>query len=171
MAGTIKFKCLKCGECCKNLHIKTKLGGAKWVTLGLFILPHERKLFPANIVMPMYGAGIKGKSRPRPDIIFAYQISQNICPHLTSKNLCGIYKRRPIACRSFPLETVFLDRRCTWVKQRFYEGEGTPRDMLDLGNMSKYHKMLFKHITAFAEGYHYMWAWNLNTKKWVKTRW
>jgi len=162
-----KFECLKCGECCRNLHIKVEKIG----TVGLFLLPNERGLFPAETVIPLYGAGLKGKSRPRPEVIFAYQILQSICPHLTEENLCDVYDRRPIACRAFPLQIIMLDRRCTWVKERFQEGESTPRSNIDLGNMQKYHDMLFNYIGSYAKEYLYMWAWDLSSQKWVKTKW
>ena len=171
MAGKIKFECLKCGECCRNMHIKTDLGRAGWVTLGLFIMPNERKLFPAEIVVPLYGAGVKGRSRPRPDVIYAYQIAEPTCPHLEADNSCAIYPVRPIACRAFPLG-VMLDRRCIWVKERFQEGDSTPKSQLDLGDMVKYHNILFEYIGRYAEKYPArMWAWDLSKRRWVKTKW
>lgn len=165
MAGKIKFECLKCGECCRNLHIKVEKIG----TIGLFLLPNELGLFPAETVVPLYGAGLKGKSRPRPEVIYAYQILQNVCPHLTEENLCDVYDRRPLACRAFPLEIALLNTQCTWVNQHFKENNSTPRSQLDLGDIPKYHDMLFKHIGSYAKRYFYMWAWNLKTRKWVKT--
>ena len=168
MAGKIKFKCLKCGKCCRYLHVKVEGTG----TVGLFLLPNERKLFLSYQIRPLYGAGLKGKSRPRPEVIYAYQIVQNRCPHLTEQNLCAIYEKRPIACRAFPLQSfplgLMMDRRCTWVKQRFQEGESTPREKLDLGDMPKYHDRLTKCIKKYVKEYPFIWLWDLKTRKWVK---
>ena len=161
-----KFECLRCGECCRNFHIESEYG-----TLGLFLMPNERKLFLSYQIRPLYGAGIKGRSRPRPQVTYAYQIVQNTCPHLTEENLCAIYEKRPVSCKSFPLG-VMLDRRCIWVKQHYQEGESTPKSMLDLGDLDKYEIMLFKYIGIYAEKYPgKMWAWDLKTKKWRKTKW
>ena len=167
MAGKIRFECLKCGACCRNLHIKTDLGRG-WIIVGLFVMPQERKLFPADIIVPLYGAGLKGRSRVRPEVTFAYQITEDTCPHLTEENLCDIYSKRLLACRAFPLETNFLDRRCTWVHERFQEGDYTPKSELDLGNMHKCHDMLVRYIESYTKHYLYMWAWDLKTRKWIK---
>ena len=172
MAGKIEFECLRCAECCRILHVKTDLGTGKWVTVGLFLLPHERSLFLASQIRPLYGAGLKGKSRPRPEVIFAYQIVQNTCPHLTDENLCAIYPRRPIACRAFPLG-VIMDRKCTWVKQRFQEGEFMLRSDIELDDLPKCHNMILKYISSYKEKYPYMctWIWDLSSQKWVRTKW
>ena len=167
----MKFECLNCGECCRKLHIVSEWVNVKSVTLGLFLMPNERKLFPAKMIMPLYGAGLKGKSRPRPEVIYAYQITEDRCPHLMAQNYCAIYDKRPIACRAFPLGVV-MDRRCTWVKERFQEGDSMPKSQLDLGDMVKYHDILFEYIGRCAEKYPgRMWAWDLKTKKWVKAGW
>ena len=171
MAGKIKFECLKCGECCRNLHVRVEVIGAGWVTLGLFVLPRERKLFPNDIIAPMYGCGWKGRSRPRPKVIYAYTITKTECPHLRADNLCEIYDKRLLSCRAFPREMNMLDRRCTWAKQHFEEGEITPRAELDLGDLQKYHDMLFEHISRFASKYLYMWVYDLSEHRWKATKW
>lgn len=167
----MKFECLRCGECCSNLHIETDLSGRvkDKVTLGLFLLPSERKLFPEESIVPLYGAGLKGRSRPRPEVTFAYQILENACPHLTDANLCKIYPKRPIACRAFPVNAEnFLDSRCTWVNQNFSDYNIVSRSLLDLSEMEKYRTMIMNHISSYVR-YLYMWAYDLKTKKWVRS--
>lgn len=93
-----KFECEKCGACCHNLLVDFK----SW-KLGLFLLPDEVHLFPADMVFPMWGINIKGRSRPRPEIIGVLQLNANICPHLKEKNVCEIYQKRPAVCRAHPL--------------------------------------------------------------------
>jgi len=50
------------------------------------------------------------------------------CPFLTG-HLCGIYEKRPLACRMFPLVLnvntgeVYLSEYCVWVKERLSRGE------------------------------------------------
>lgn len=92
------FRCLKCGTCCRNLVVNM----GEW-TLGLFLLPDEVKLFPEDKIVPMWGIGLKGRSRPRPEAVGAFQLDLKSCIHLTEDNLCQIYAQRPLICHAHPL--------------------------------------------------------------------
>lgn len=92
------FKCLKCGTCCRNLLRNF----GEW-TLGLFLLPNEMNLFPEKHLAPMWGIGLRGRSRPRPETVHVLQLDLNVCPMLTSTNECEIYEKRPQICRAHPL--------------------------------------------------------------------
>jgi len=111
----MKFRCLRCGYCCRNLIYD----GA--IRKGLLLLPSEVHLFPTSLIKPSYGAGKKGKSRPRPRKIIAYQYARKVCIHLKN-NLCGIYYQRPLACRGYPLSIypllATIDDKC-----RFFNGK------------------------------------------------
>jgi len=78
--------------------------------LGLFLLPDEIKLFPEDKIAPMWGIGLKGRSRPRPKVIGVFQLDSKHCPHLTQvtlrekvQSLCRIYPKRPLICHAHPL--------------------------------------------------------------------
>jgi Fe-S-cluster containining protein len=103
---TINFVCINCGDCCRNLLERTPMFG----TRGLYLQKNETHLFPAEHLKPMYALS-KGKSRPRPGEIFAYQLYLNNCPHLQD-NKCSIYSTRPMICRSFPFEAMAASRKC-----------------------------------------------------------
>lgn len=118
---TLQFRCQKCGHCCRNLNADIDDGKG-----SLFLLPEERKLFPPDLIRPLYAVGRKGRSRPRPTKIISYQINTYICPHIKPDNSCAIYAQRPMMCRSFPLEgkgIVVLTRSCKFIEKTLPEGE------------------------------------------------
>lgn len=94
----IPFECLKCGECCKNLVLD--LQGLR---KGLFLLPDERKLFNKNVLKPALGKGKNPNNRNFK--ILAFQLTENICPHLKNSQ-CDIYNERPTSCRAYPVSYV-----------------------------------------------------------------
>ena len=116
----MSFRCLKCGCCCRDLIVK--FGPCH---IGLFLLPEETKLFPIDRVSPMWAVGMRGRSRPRPNVQ-VYQLNGKDCPYITSKNLCGIYNIRPSVCRAHPLSihvnpltgpiSASVDRKCQGCK-------------------------------------------------------
>ncbi len=83
--------CERCGKCCSNLR-----GGDK--KNGLTLFPDEILLFPEQTIKPHMAKGTN-----TPTIIFTYQHTENVCVHLEN-NLCNIYKKRPLMCRSFPVK-------------------------------------------------------------------
>jgi len=103
-----KFSCQRCGACCKSLIIDLK---GKY-HIGLFLLPEETRLFPAELVLPFWAVGTKGRSRPGRPKPAIYQLNAKTCPHLTKTHTCRIYKRRPLVCRAFPL-TIHADLQVT----------------------------------------------------------
>lgn len=95
----IAFQCDRCGECCRDLSKETDTG-----RYGPYLLPRETRYFPKGTVAPYMAKGLKGRSRPRPRTIVAYQIRVMTCPHLDDNNLCRIYRNRPLSCQAFPLD-------------------------------------------------------------------
>lgn len=83
------FSCQRCGDCCRQL------GG------HVSLLPREVGLFPASAVRPLYGIK-RGHSLK----IVMYELAIETCPHLGEGSTCGIYRRRPAVCRSYPLTYV-----------------------------------------------------------------
>jgi len=111
----MKFTCLMCARCCRDLIHENPLG-----VNGLLLLPEEVKLFQnaGAEVYPFIGVG----EDDEPEKILAYQLSSKVCPHLLEDNRCAIYPDRPLLCRSFPVEYVrggwaFLAENCTFINR------------------------------------------------------
>jgi|WetSurMetagenome_2_1015567.scaffolds.fasta_scaffold310052_3 Fe-S-cluster containining protein len=117
MMKRVDFKCEQCGGCCTDLLDKSLGIGMR----GLYLQKNEIHLFPKEHVKPMY-ATRKGRSRPRPDVIFAYQLDLNTCPHLKG-NSCSIYEKRPTICRSFPFEAGAASRKCFVIASQISDKE------------------------------------------------
>ena len=127
---TYRWKCTECGSCCINTISKTEIG-----TFGVFLLPHERKLFPPHIIKPLYGVGLKGRARPRPSFTFAYQMTASPCPYYNQlAKKCLIYEMRPLTCRQFPLSStlrdIVLHRECPVLAQAIPEDDLVRRGQL-----------------------------------------
>ena len=94
----VVFECTRCGTCCIQ-HVGKMAGHVH----GLMILPDERKLFPEEIISPMFRYTMKYK--PDPGRVFMYQIATAPCPHYAQeKRACNIYPKRPVVCQTFPFE-------------------------------------------------------------------
>jgi len=106
------WQCTRCGECCIQTVNKIPFGKA-----GVWLMPEERKLFPQPIVKPLYGLGVKGNARPRPQVTYAYQMIGTPCPHWNgTEKTCRIYEYRPLICRMYPLSSsisgIIMHREC-----------------------------------------------------------
>jgi Fe-S-cluster containining protein len=64
------------------------------------ILPEERGLFDDKIIRP--NVGFSNDFMFGPSQIAYYQLAIDNCPHLSSRNTCSIYERRPLVCRTYP---------------------------------------------------------------------
>lgn len=170
-----QWKCAKCGLCCINTVITR--GDLK---LGMFLLPHEKLMFPERYVYPLYGVGLKGKARPRPQYIFAYQNISKPCIYYDEySHECRIYDDRPLVCRVFPLEglytNVILHRECPMVASAFREGEqclaneieGLEQEKIALQHIQAYYYTIF---ILNAEGYDTTktWIYDYVKKKWIR---
>jgi len=175
MSDTYKFECDRCGLCCERTVVKTELG-----RYGAFLIPHERFLFPEKCVRPLFGIGIKGKSRPRPKIIYAYQnISQPCVWYVPELKACMIYDRRPLSCMEFPLSAwhggVMIHRECPQIAKLVPEGSSLRSNQLLGLDVEKqaFRKMQLYFTSVFILNIHnvdleYCWAYELTKNKWVQ---
>lgn len=88
-------------------------------TFGLLLLPPEIVLFAREHVAPYWREGCE---------VLAYQMVGEPCPHWVGLR-CRIYKRRPLACRAYPVwwEIVWrADSNCPQVAAL-----GQPREYPD----------------------------------------
>ncbi len=114
-----KFECLDCGDCCKRIIIHDR--GQLQLTVGLCVMPKERKLFkhyPDAVIIPYIA--LKQKNQEKLNII-CYQLVTEPCPLLDPKtNKCMNYKKRPMVCREFPfsIETggLSIEKNCGFAK-------------------------------------------------------
>jgi len=164
---TFKFKCLRCGECCRSL-VKEVDG----MLLGPFLMPEETRLFSRHLIYPQFAYGVKGRSRPRPETVISYQIGVGECPHLNkADNMCKIYEDRPLSCRAFPIEVtpigIIIDRNCKYVRQALSEGERV--DRLYLTDEVKTSLMIKNYIEGYASTSSSYWIFNLGDRKWHRT--
>jgi len=114
---------------------------------------------------PLFGSGIKGRSRPRPAKIFAYQINTNICPHIKPDNTCVIYPKRPMICRSFPFEGIgitVISRHCQTIKKMIKEYEMV--DRVNAPEEMQANKFLADYVSQYVSGR--VWVYDLSTQKW-----
>jgi len=90
----VKFVCLKCGGCCKDL-----LSSVGDDIAGLMLFPDEIKLFQKRNIKPCLAIG---KSPTHGSFkIITYQFTKAICPYLKN-NSCAIYQKRPLLCKGYP---------------------------------------------------------------------
>ncbi len=168
------FSCRRCGVCCKNLITK-----AHGCHIGLFLMKHEVNLFPPSTVSPCWAIGMKGRSRPRPDVK-SYQLNVERCPHLSQKNLCRIYEKRPMICRAHPLTlhvdpmtrritSASVDSKCVTCKELGIGEEGTfeylgqffSEDILRANvGMTNYLAWMFPQLGMK------VWLYDLKNKQW-----
>jgi Fe-S-cluster containining protein len=132
---------------------------------SLFLLPSETKLFPEELIRPLYGSGIKGRSRPRPADIWAYQINTNTCPYIQSDNSCAIYSKRPMICRAFPVEgigIIILQRHCKVIYNTVKENEII--DKLEAPQEKEANAYLAHYTWQHVKGL--VWYFDLTNEKW-----
>lgn len=166
------FECLKCGACCRKLLHNM----GQW-TVGLFLLPTEMKLFPEDHLAPMWGIGLKGRSRPRPESLAVIQLDTQPCPHINPDNKCGIYLKRPQICRAHPLSVTITEGMIisASTSTECKATEKIPRDQkVTLSNyfteeilhanavISSYLDVMFKQSAGM------LWLFDLESKKWKR---
>jgi Fe-S-cluster containining protein len=131
-----KFSCVQgCSDCCiyRDYYPSVRYG-----KIGVLVLPDEKPVLESIA----RGRNIEIKILPRlasgtdsPDTIIAYQMmgkndDGDLCPFLDVEGTassphggfrCGIYDRRPAACRAYPVidsaESAQLDEHCQFCKQ------------------------------------------------------
>ena len=161
--SVIIFECQKCGTCCRNL-----LENQNVVTNGLFLTAKETRLFPSKLISPQVAIGVK-----KPKNIISYQFNVNVCPHINEKNECRIYDKRPLACKSFPLEVTLLGStasvQCPIIGRRMKEGEFREAEFSapEIEASEKINNYLWNRYQKYFKVGSKMWNFDLKTKKWI----
>lgn len=163
----MKYNCVQCGKCCRNLNANGEF--------GLFLLPDEVLNFPSSRIIPCLG---KGKTPNHSSFkIMAYQLIDKICPHLQGK-LCGIYEKRPLACKKYPYKIdnyigkktlVSINPGCTSHENAIKSGtfiEGRPSQDFDEIDYAKKAGVWTLKFRAQHKRKDTPWIYNMKTKKW-----
>lgn len=159
------------------MHILNEVSLGKF---GLFLTPTERKHFPDHMIKPMYGVGVKGRSRPRPAYIFAYQMIVQPCPYYMPKvRRCLIYDMRPLACGQFPIsgtsEGILLHRECPEIAHLIPENATVTRNQVKgldtefkaLQVMTAYFVSIYVYNT-FNVDTSVAWVYPLDKNRWIQ---
>ena len=85
----VKFKCTKCGICCKSI-VDISTTNIMDNVLGLYLSPEEIIFFPKECVYPLYALDVRNQV---PSKIIAYQLGVQICPNYKGDIGCIIYPR------------------------------------------------------------------------------
>ena len=108
-----RFSCVGCGKCCADHHVPLTLaeakqwsddGGSVIVLIEAFLangygVATDQRLHATRRSYPVSS----GSAQALVAITFA-AYNAGRCRHLDAENLCGIYERRPLVCRIYPME-------------------------------------------------------------------
>ncbi|HEY0747163.1 MAG TPA: YkgJ family cysteine cluster protein [Steroidobacteraceae bacterium] len=113
MSGVdIHFKCVQCAACCHRTKIPVTVAEAiDWLRGGHQVqviceaspwIPQDEE--KADHLMRRSFAAASGSMRVRMTVTLVANIN-GACPNLLADLRCGIYERRPLVCRIYPVET------------------------------------------------------------------
>jgi len=171
----VVFECLQCGDCCRDLLRETAS-----VLQGLSLSLDEKKLFPKELVLPQMGIGYGVKDWSEPKYTILYQLEVGICPFISDKNKCQIYKTRPLSCRAFPLVSLGPYGTVTAENCRFIKNieqklgiklceTVTPKDFCapdEWQARTKIDERIKQSFIDHLPDAKVLWMFNLKTKEW-----
>jgi len=158
----IKFQCKRCGTCCRNL-----IEDRNYIDIhnGMFLTAREIRLFQRKLISPHLAIG---KNKPRH--IISYQLNVPVCPHLTEKNKCRIYNKRPLSCKAFPLETITstMSLKCPIVNSHMKEKERAPWELstTEFDAAQSIRKYISSRYQKYGKASSKVWNFDLRTKSW-----
>lgn len=104
-----RFRCVGCGECCRNLGnegkppypIPSALDDHLLLVRNplLQIFDWEKDAFEPQYLDPACVAYNKVKDEV---VVVFYTLNRTACPYVRDDNRCSIYLKRPIVCRAYP---------------------------------------------------------------------
>lgn len=142
--------------CCKVTMV-TAEGGRRF---GMYLSAEEKKLFPEELVVPLFGAG-------EPVQPVAYQLAVDRCPHYQEEGglgSCAIYDRRPLVCRAFPVTSrATVSPHCPSVRAASQDG-------LDADSLAPELQAHDEKIRVAADGPVPEWGKAVNEVAWQRLR-
>ena len=121
LESTFKFKCRRCGKCCKNQN--TILFSPK----DVFKIAKKIGKSPSSVIRDYTEVYIGPQSRI-PVVHLLMQGKKNACPFLTEEGRCSIHDAKPTVCALYPLGRVVTSE--------------APGDALDSGGENIVHYIL-----------------------------
>lgn len=135
----------------------TAEGGRRF---GMYLSAEEKKLFPEELVVPLFGAG-------EPVQPVAYQLAVDRCPHYQEEGglgSCAIYDRRPLVCRAFPVTSrATVSPHCPSVRAASQDG-------LDADSLAPELQAHDEKIRVAADGPVPEWGKAVNEVAWQRLR-
>lgn len=101
--ATFRFKCRKCGRCCKNQDM------ILFTPNDIFKIA-KRLGKPIQIIINDYAEVFIGPQSKIPLIHLLMQGPKNACPFLGADSRCTIHDSKPVICALYPLGRVFLNQ-------------------------------------------------------------
>ncbi|WP_212803425.1 MULTISPECIES: YkgJ family cysteine cluster protein [Pseudomonas] len=108
-----RFSCVGCGKCCSDHHVPLTLSEARmWAEDGGQVIVLVEAFLSNGLGLPTTqrehaerrSAVVRsGTAEARVAITFA-AYNAGPCRNLDADNRCGIYERRPLVCRIYPME-------------------------------------------------------------------
>lgn len=108
-----QFSCTGCGGCCTDHHVPLTLGeAAQWAADGGTVIVLTEAFLgdgygvPAGQMTHATRRSTKVSSGAAQVLVAITFAAYNVgrCRNLDARNLCGIYERRPLVCRIYPME-------------------------------------------------------------------
>ena len=166
----LKFECLKCANCCRELITPLPIGTGQ-IHQGLCLFEEETSLFSSEKVMPLGGYGVDPYNRRFK--VVSFQFIENKCPHLKGRS-CSIYDKRPLSCQSYPVspnprgfdtKSFWIDPECSWAKK--YMPEGNPKKVR-LGEERFALSEILSRRMLMREAYRgLLWLFDLKKMEWI----
>lgn len=162
--NNIKFQCKKCGTCCRNL-----MEDRNYIDIhnGMFLTAREIRLFQRKLISPHFAIG-----KNQPKHIISYQLNIPVCPHLTEKNKCRIYDKRPLTCKAFPLEVITaeltMSLKCPIVNSYMKEKVRASWELstTEIDAVQRSRKYISNRFQKYGKASSKLWNFDLRTKSW-----
>jgi Fe-S-cluster containining protein len=109
-----------------------------------------------------------------PEFIAIYQLTEDICPHLSENNQCEIRSKRPLVCRAFPLSPPailsniepMIMTKCRYVRKRL--GNSSSQRISFYGpKEEEAYKVIINYFMEMFSKYKWTRFYNPATKSWI----
>jgi hypothetical protein len=112
--------------------------------------------------------GIRGKSRPRPDVVISFQLDAMVCPWFDHQARdCTIRYKRPLVCRAYPIVQKSLDISCRFITQyASVENEKIELNPQTIKEEIAADDTILAYIKKSMTGQAALWCWSLEKRQW-----
>jgi hypothetical protein len=105
----------------------------------------------------------------KPEKIIQCQLNVDDCPHISEKNECRIYAKRPLMCRAFPYESGTVSVKCPVIGSRIGANEQCEVEVSTTeGEASeKLNMHLLNRFQRLSKKGQKLWEFDLKTRRWA----